>query len=204
MSKKTTIRAKSIPTKRTLNLVIKEKSEFRPELLLPAVLIVLVIAAVFGKFAVLDRYAALAEAEDLLAQDRHHLEELRASYADFDEVQAEYNRYTYTDFDRTIRDRQDVLDLLEKYVFPVSGTQQLRITDNSVSLTLTGMTLEEVATLSEKLKADTRVDNVIINTTSYAAQEETGPVASMMIMLSSAVETPAAAAADSEGVSIHE
>ena len=183
MSKKTAIKAKSIPSKTTLNLVIKEKSEFRLTRLVPAVLAVLVIAAIFGKFAVVDRFAALNEAERQLAGEQAHLQALVAGYADFDEVQAEYNRYTYADFDRTIPDRQDVLRLLERYVFPVSGTRQLSISGKSVSLTLTGMTLEEISTLISKLDADPLVDSITVSTTGYSGLANDVPTASMAILL---------------------
>ena len=186
MSKKTTIKAKAMPSKRTLNLVIKEKGEFRLERVLPAVLLVLILAALFGKFAVLDRYAVLAEAESVLVQEQKQLEALRASYADFDEVQAEYNRYTYADFDRTIADRQDILMLLEKYVFPVSGMTQLSVSENLVTMTLTGMTFEEISTLTDRLEKDPLVDHVFVSNANYTDKDEELPAASLIIDLADA------------------
>ena len=186
MSKTKAIKGKSVPTKTTLNLVIKEKSEFRLGRLLPAVLVVIVVAAVFAKFAVLDRYAVLDEAEQQLRREQEYLDQLMASYADYDEVQAEYNRYTYEGFDRTIPDRQDVLKLLERYVFPVSGMQQMAISGRFVSTTLTGMTLEGVSRLVAKLEADPLVDSVTVSTTGYTGREDSVPIASMVIALSDA------------------
>lgn len=183
MSETMKIKAKSIPSKTTLNLVIKEKKELRLERLIPAVIIILVIAVLFAKFAVADRYAALNEAEKELSQERENLNALVSSYADYDEVQEEYNRYTYEDFDRTIPNRQDVLNLLEKYVFPVSGMRQLSISGKSVSLTLTGMTLEEISRLIAVLEADPLVEKVLVSTTSYSSGNEAIPVASMVISL---------------------
>ena len=186
MSREKAIKAKSFPTKTTLNLVYKEKREFRLSRLVPAVLAVVLLAAVFAKFAVIDRFAALAEAENQLAREQAQLQELINSFADYDEVQAEYNRYTYENFDRTIPDRQDVLKLLERYVFPVSGMQQLSIAGRSVSTTLTGMTLEEVSTLVNRLESQPLVDKVTVSTTGYSGRDNEVPIASMVILLADA------------------
>lgn len=177
------IKAKSVPVKTTLNLVIKEKTEFRPARLIPALLLVFLLAALFAKFAVLDRFAALEEAEREFSQDRAYLQELVNSYADYDEVQAEYNRYTYADFDRSIPDRQDVLKLLERRVFPVSGMRQMSISGKSVSLTLTGMTLEEISTLVNKLEAEPLVERITVSTAGYSGRDNDVPTASMVILL---------------------
>ena len=186
MSRSKEIKGKSVPSKRTLNLVVKEKKPLRLTRVIPAVLIVCVLAAVFAKFAVLDRYAELNRAESQLAQERRYLEELQASYADYDQVRAEYNHYSYEDFDRSIPDRQAVLDLLEKYVFPVSGMRQLAISGRSMSMTLTGMSLEEVSTLMAKLEAEPLVERVTVSTTGYTGGEGDVPTASMVVFLADA------------------
>ena len=181
MSKNKEIKGKSVPTKTTLNLVIKEKKALRFSRVFPLLLLVLILAAAFAKFAVIDRYAALAEAESQLAREQADLEQLRASFADFEEVQAEYNRYSYEGFDRSIPDRQDVLDLLEKHVFPVSGMRQLAISGRSLSMTLTGMSLEEVSTLIAKLEAEPLVESVMVSTTGYDSGDGAIPMASMVV-----------------------
>ena len=173
---------KTAPVKTTLNLVIKEKTEFRPERLIPALVLVLIVVALFAKFAIYDRYAKLNEAEAQLAQEKEYLENLRAGFADFDEVQEEYNRYTYAEFDRTIADRQDVLELLEKHVFPVSGMRQLSVSAKSVTMTLTGMTLDEISVLIADLESEPLVQKVFVSTTDYSGE----PVASVMITLADA------------------
>ena len=186
MSKSKQIKGKSVPTKTTLNLVIKEKKPLRLSRVIPAVLIVLIVAAAFAKFAVIDRYAALGEAERQLTLEREHLEDLRLSYADYEEVQAEYNQYSYAEFDRSIPDRQDVFHLLEKHVFPVSGMRQLAISGRSMSMTLTGMSLEEVSTLIAQLEAEPLVERVTVSTTGYANGDDGVPTASMMVFLADA------------------
>lgn len=186
------------PTKTTLNLVVKEKKELRPSRTVPAVLAVLLAAGLFGKFAVADRFAKADAAEAAVAARRRHLAEVEQSYADYDEVQATYNRYTYTGFDRTIADRLDVMALLEREVFPIGTVRTLSIAGKSVSLTVSGLTLDQLSDLMTRLKADGLVAGVTVSTANYnGAHDAAGEpdpnaeaVANMTITLNDAGPAP--------------
>ena len=54
------------PSKVTMNLAMKEKSQFSPVKLIPLLLILVVLATLFGKFAVADRLSAVRRAEAAL------------------------------------------------------------------------------------------------------------------------------------------
>lgn len=180
------MKKKAMPVKTTLNLVIKEKKSLPLAKTIPAVLIVLALAVVFGKFAVADRYEKLNAAEKELSNARSQLNALRASYTDYDEVQAEYNRYTYNGFDRTIVNRLDVMALIEREIFPVSGVRSLSITGKTVSMTLTGMTLEEISRLIDRLEKDPLTEFVVVSTAGYGGGENDVPTASMTLTLADA------------------
>lgn len=162
------------PTKKTLNLMIREKTTIDPAKWIPGVVIVLIVAALIGKFAVADRYAKLSKAESALAARKQTLEDTRAAYADFSEVQEQYNRYTYTGFDRSIADRLDVLDLLEKYVYPVCEVQSVAISGKGVNLSVTDLSLSEASALKESLEKEPLVDSFFVTTASHDVQELNG------------------------------
>lgn len=178
----------AMPVKTTLNLLMKEKSEFSPGKVIPAVLVIIVLAALFGKFAVADRYTRLLEAENELAEKQDWLDGLEMSYADYDEVKDQYGHYTYKGFDNTIADRQEILDLLESDIFPHSETQSVSVTGNVFSTTLTGLTLDEVSTMMARLEANPLVESVTVSTAGYnedgSIGEEAGirPYATMTIV----------------------
>ena len=157
----------TVPSKTTLNLVMKEKSALRLSRVIPAVLIIAVLALVIGKFAVADRCARLRAAEHELANRQATLRVLQASYADYDQVKEQYNRYTCEGFDNTIADRQEILDLLESDIIPYSETQSVSVTGNVFSTTLTGLTLNEVSTMIARLEANPLVDRVTVSTAGY-------------------------------------
>ncbi len=162
------VRKAVMPTKTTLNLAIKEKRELDLSRVIPGVLAVMVAAGLFGKFAVADRFAKADAAEAAVADRRQYLAEVEEGYADYDEVQATYNRYTYTGFDRTIADRLDVMALLEREVFPIGTVRTLSIAGKSVSLTVSGLTLDQLSDLMARLKTDPLVANVSISTATYS------------------------------------
>ena len=51
------------PSKVTLNLAMREKSQFAPTKLIPLLLVLIVLAGLFGKFAVADRLAKVDRAQ---------------------------------------------------------------------------------------------------------------------------------------------
>lgn len=167
-------RKKTTPAKTSMNLYIKEKSALSPSRWLPAVLIIVILAALFGKFAVADRFARLREAESALAARQNELAQLQQTYADYDEVEEQYSQYTYRGFDRTIADRQEILDLLERDIIPYSQTRSVSVTGNVFSTTVTGLTLDQVSTMMAKLEADPLVDTVTVSTAGYEDEQTDG------------------------------
>ena len=80
------------PTKQTLNLLVRRKTLAHPTRLIPALLAIVLVAGVIGKFAVMDRLAAV-EAEQLeLDRTRAQIAALQARCADYEDIEREYNR----------------------------------------------------------------------------------------------------------------
>lgn len=179
----------SAPSKSTMNLFQKEKSQIRLSVVIPCVVLILIAAALFAKFAVIDRFARLGELEAQLADEKAALDATRKSYADYNEVAEEYSRYNYTGYDKSIADRLDVLALLEREVFPVAGVESLSVSGKTMSMTLRGLTLEQVSELLHKLEADPLVEHVTVSTMGYGENVGTGePRANMTVELADASE----------------
>lgn len=175
------------PAKSTMNLFRKEKSEIRLSVVIPCVVLILIAAALFAKFAVIDRFAKLGELEAQLADEKATLDATKKSYADYNEVAEEYSRYNYTGYDKSIADRLDVLALLEREVFPMAGVESLSVSGKTLSMTLRGLTLEQVSELLQKLEADPLVAHVTVSTTGYGESVGTGePRANMTVELADA------------------
>lgn len=152
-----------IPSKQTLNLVVKEKTLASPTRLIPILLLIALGAYAFAQFAVVNRLNQVKQAEAELLQMRNQLEMIQNSYADYEEIQKEYNRYTYQNFDRTIPDRLDVLAMIERQLFPIGTVKNISISGRIISLTLEGPNLEEVSSLYAALYSEPLIEDVTIS-----------------------------------------
>ena len=182
-----TSKKKVEPSKRTLNLAIRERRYPDPKKWIPGVLVVILLAALFAKFAVVDRYAKLNEAESELAGKKAALEDTRAQYADYNEVRERYNMYSYEGFDRTIANRLDVMDLLKRDVFPVCEVRSLSVSGKTISLSVTDLNLSQISQLIATLEGEPMVSSVTVFTASDDREATMGS-ASLSVELMDATE----------------
>lgn len=167
---------KAFASKQTLNLVVRERSLSRPSVFIPLLLLILAVAGLLG-FGVSNRLGAVSaakrELDDLVAQT----EAIKAIYADYDELEEEYSRYTYTGMDQTLVDCREVFDLLEREIMPVCAIQRFDLLSRQLNLSLGGMTLDGARELVERLKADDLVAQAYM--VDYDASKEGGEATSV-------------------------
>ncbi len=167
---------KAVASKQTLNLVVRERSMSRPSVLIPLLLMILAVAGLLG-FGVSNRLGAVNDArrslDDLIAQT----DAMKAIYADYDKLEEEYNRYTYTGMDQTLVDCREVFDLVEREIMPVCSVHRFDLLSRQLNLSLGGMTLDGARDLVERLKADELVDQAYM--VNYDASKEGGEAASV-------------------------
>lgn len=162
---------KALASKQTMNLAIREKNLAKSALMVPIIAAIVLAAALVGKFGVADRLAQVSAAQREVDSIKAQTAAMQAAYADYDEVEAEYNRYTYKDFDRSLADRMDILALVEREIFPVCQVQRLSLADKRLDLALEGSTLGDGSALVARLEADPLVDAAFV-TTATATQED--------------------------------
>jgi len=163
-----------IPSKKTINLLFKRKTLAHPTRLIPILLLIALVSYCISQFAVINRLEKVKQAEAELLQMREELAAVEAIYADYDEVKAEYNRYTYQNFDRTIPNRLAVLALLERRVFNVCTAQSLSISQRTITMTLGGLSLEDTSALIAGLKEEPMVLDVFVSTSSSNVRTNDG------------------------------
>ena len=183
------------PSKTTLNLAMKEPSQFRPQRLVPLLLVLLIAAGLFGKSAVADRLAKVSEAQARLSALEARVAELQTSTADYDQVAAEYGRYSVgwmTDEERSIVDRTELLDLIEAQLMPAGRVLRFTASANLLSVQLSGVTLDDTSRVVERLYQQENVSNVALYTAT--TEEQTGDNATVSLII-----TLRDAAAQAEG-----
>jgi len=177
-----------IPSKKVLNLYYKEDKTTRPSTIALYVLFILVVMLAVGKVAVYDKMVELDEVKTELAGKQAHLDEQMAYLADYKDVSSQYSRYSfsYLKSEEKVCDRMEVLNMLEETIFAESKVESLVITDNVVSLSFSGLNLQETAWISKKIEEYDIVEKVVVSTassTSYEKLEEESLVTQMVINL---------------------
>ena len=166
---------KKILSKRTVNFIGIGKKRINWLIALPAILLIIVAAAAFCKFGILDRYEKLAQLEAENAEIQSRVESYEEIIAGFDDLKNEYAHYTYTGFTANEKNRADrltVLDLMDNYVRPYSTINSWTVYDNVLSFALTDVTLAEANRLIADLENDPAVSFCNV-TTAKTTDEDT-------------------------------
>jgi len=157
----------ALPTKKTLNLMQKERRTNHPGR--TALMIGIFGLLLFGviKLGVFDRMVALYTANSEAARIESALEEARRATEKYEDILNEYQRYTYsgfTDAELARADRGDIVDLVDELLLSVGYAKSYTISDNTLTLVLHSVTLAETSGLIEALYGDPSVHAVAITT----------------------------------------
>lgn len=156
-----------MPTKKDINLAVIGEQHMNVLVALPAVLLILLLAALFSKFLVYDRLMEVEAARREVAQLQNQLDagyEELSDYAELSELYAHYTFSGMTAEERERIDRVEVLSLIDRLILPQAGVQNLTVTGNQMTLNMSGNTLQEINLLVQKLEADPLVDFCAVTT----------------------------------------
>lgn len=154
---------KGYPSKQYINLAIKEEKEIDPRIAVPAIILILALAALFSKFAVIDRFAKVSAAESELADYKAQLAVANAQLENYDKVLAEYQKYSVNwmdDIEKSLVKKTDMIDLINKEILKNSETRTLSVSGNTISAQLVGLSLTETSNLVDRLYARDDVQDV--------------------------------------------
>lgn len=156
-----------MPTKRYINLAVQGEKPLKIGLAIPAILLILVAAAAFSKFLVIDRFAEVTAAENEVRRLQIKLDEGYEELADFDDLSALYAHYTYSgltneELNRT--DRVEILKLLRSVVLPRAVISSWSVSGNELTINLSAETLQQINLLVQQLEMQDLVDFCTVNT----------------------------------------
>lgn len=174
------------PSKVTLNLAMKEKSQFAPGKLIPLLLLLVILAGLFSKFAVADRLVKVDRAQAELSALQQRKADLEAATAGYKELSEKYARYSIgwmTEDEQAAVTRLDMLSLIEKELMPGSRVRRVSAGDNVLSVELSGITLEDTSRFVQNLYQRPDVTNVEVYTASTKDEPGTQATVSMVITM---------------------
>ena len=154
------------PNKQYINILDGMKSDDNRTLEILIFIIFLIALAAFTKFGVIDKISEASSAEAAYNEVQRQITELKEQNADYDKVKKDYSHYGLGYLDDTeilLVDREDVLDLLDKYVLKNADIKTLAVTDNTVTLTVEKTRLNAISSIVKELEADPDVAFVTVN-----------------------------------------
>lgn len=188
------VRRKNLPVKRSINLAGLTEKKMNWRVAVPAILLILALAALVGKIAVVDRYAAVAQAEGQVADLQRQLDEGYArleGYADLNEKYAHYTLSGMTPEELGRSDRVALIELLQRIVFSQAVVNTWSVSGNRMTLNLTGGTLQQINMIAQQLESDDMVDFCTVATAetnepvTWGEGTSTGVMANMVVYLNS-------------------
>lgn len=172
------------PSKRDMNLAMREKPQTNRSLAVLAVLMVIAFIGVFYLFAVrrvLDEVDSAAAAADNAEAQLAAIQEQTAHY---DDVLDEYQSYTVVSNAMTgTVNPLDCLNLIETQLVDKAQVESYSVADHLVSVQLSGVTLRDVSEIYASLTAGPLVSNVQVYTASTQKDSTEQVTATMNIEL---------------------
>ena len=162
--------------KTSMNLYIKPKDGNSLSVVLPTMIIVFVIVALFAKFAVIDRLVALSKLQDEETAINSQLSILQTEMTDYEQVRSDYRRYSGKYLDDEARgyvDRIEIIELLDRVVGNLGMVSSIDIKGNTVSVKLTASSLSDIAVMRANLEAEEIVGKISVKTADRASQTYT-------------------------------
>ena len=146
------------PQKTGINLNLQEDRQRDRRTLLIGILAIAALVTVVVNFGVLQQYRRLDKAQ--AAYDRVHTQYVSAqeALADYDRVLLEYRTYSMDwmtaagseDIPAAV-DRQAALDLLEQEMLSHGSLTALQITQNTMNVDMSGMTLDQISAIVDSV-----------------------------------------------------
>ncbi len=169
------------PSKKTMNFA-HHQSSFNFKKLIPLMVIMVVVAAVFAKVGILDELDKKTAAYNQLAQKQEQLAAVNVRLAEYNELEKQYGRYSYGWMDETevnLVSRMDVLALVESKIAPAAYIENLAVNNNVLTMNIHGITLEQASAMVKSLEQS----DLVVSATVYNAVAEEAQEASIFISI---------------------
>ncbi len=158
------------PTKKTMNFV-HHQSSINYKKLIPVLLVIIIAAAVFAKFGIMDQLDKKTAAYSELALKQEQLAAVNAKLVGYDELEQQYGRYSYgwmNDTEVNLVSRMDVLKLVEDKIAPAAIIENMAVNNNVLTMNIHGITLEQASAMVKSLEQS----ELVVSATVYNAVAE--------------------------------
>lgn len=161
------IKRGDLPQKRTINLIGIGQTTIEMKMAVPGIIIIILAALLFSKFAVVNRLIAVSEANSRVSLIQEQLDLGYAKIESYGDMTEAYAHYTYsgmTPEELGRADRMEVLQLLEEIVLPRVDIDFWSISGNQMTLSITGSALQQINLIVQRLEVEELVDYCTVTT----------------------------------------
>lgn len=150
------------PSKTTLNLVMKERPKHYYPVLTAAVILFCAALAVFTKYGVVDQLMKENHVWNEVYARENNLNMLKVENKDYEAIQAEYDKYFPNNPALgTMVDVEDVLRIVNTRLLKKATTQSLQFRNNTLTIVLAGIDLNEASKLMDELYEKEELVNTV-------------------------------------------
>ena len=145
-----------LPSKKSMNLYQVEITDNSWQRVIPYAIVIIVIVVAFIKLGVFQRISQLNKLREQVSQAQIQLDEINKSIEDYDDVKADYIRYSdhyMLDEEGKLVDRMRIIDLIGDNVYNIGDIKSYTIAGNTVSLEVIVNTLDDVRVIGKQLEA---------------------------------------------------
>ena len=145
------------PTKNYINLAKADEKKINLRVAIPVIILIIIAAALFGKFLVFDRFEKVRKAEAEAASLQKQVDDLYAEIAGYGELAELYAHYTYANMTEEELNRVDrilVIDMLRKKVMDKVDVTSWKVEKDQLTVTVIGESLEKIDLVFRSLLED--------------------------------------------------
>ena len=154
-----------MPTKTSINLAKIEVKKTKVGIAIPAIILIIILAGVFSKYLVIDRFAERDAAFAEVVRLRNQLDSLNIAlekYRDVEDVYAHYTKAAMTPEELGLVDRVLVVELVRNVLPESKGAKTWSVSGNILTIDVAESSLGKQNELTKKIEESPIVDSCTI------------------------------------------
>ena len=158
-----------MPVKRAIIFATVGERPIDWRIAIPSIALIIILAGLVSKVAVIDRFAELNAARQEVYEIRNEIRQKEDEYASFADISVDYAHYTISDMTTEERERISrvtVMETVQKIILPVAPLDAWTLHENTLSIHVSSNTLTEITDMVAQLKASPVVAGCSIVTAS--------------------------------------
>lgn len=192
--------SKKYPSKTTVNLAMRDAPKTDSKKRLPILLVCGLVLILTVKFGVVDLALSAIRTESKALEEEGLLIDMQTLLIDYDKVEEEYQNYTLDHLAQSgsVVSTMEALALVEQYLLPSAAIETFAVQGAVMTVTLNGVTLNDISTIYDALKTNEKIMDVRVYTATTGEDQSVTTTCNMTIFFMVDVSTEGAEGGSAE------